>query len=183
MHDLGKGIEVSGTVTIGQIIATGAVEEATAAVAALSASYYLGALLGAAIYASAKQGWDFLTGGPGLFELYERYRNQIPNFTLPASPEEVLLPDKQVAHEDPPPPPPYPDHIIELWSADVESTRFIQARLQQHGCIHQDPDGKFGPITDAGVRLFQATHELEVDGRVGTDTWEALFARRSGNPA
>ena len=64
MHDLGKGIEVSGTVTIGQIIATGAVEEATAAVAALSASYYLGALLGAAIYASAKQGWDFLTGAP-----------------------------------------------------------------------------------------------------------------------
>ncbi|GAA1509032.1 peptidoglycan-binding domain-containing protein [Brevibacterium permense] len=35
-------------------------------------------------------------------------------------------------------------------------------------------DGDFGPDTEAGVKRFQESAELTVDGIVGKDTWEAL---------
>jgi hypothetical protein len=39
--------------------------------------------------------------------------------------------------------------------------------------------GTFGPRTEAAVREYQTTHGLEVDGRVGRQTWTALL---SGQP-
>lgn len=39
-----------------------------------------------------------------------------------------------------------------------------------------DPDyGIFGPRTDSAVRDYQQTHGLDVDGRVGRQTWTALL--------
>lgn len=35
--------------------------------------------------------------------------------------------------------------------------------------------GTFGPLTEAAVREYQASHGLEVDGRVGRQTWTALL--------
>jgi hypothetical protein len=35
--------------------------------------------------------------------------------------------------------------------------------------------GLFGPKTEAAVRAYQAAHGLEVDGRVGRQTWTALL--------
>jgi hypothetical protein len=36
--------------------------------------------------------------------------------------------------------------------------------------------GNFGPITDAAVRDYQTRHGLDVDGRVGRQTWTALLS-------
>ena len=39
-----------------------------------------------------------------------------------------------------------------------------------------DPDGKFGPRTEAAVREFQRSHNLVPDGIVGPKTWIAIDA-------
>ena len=41
-------------------------------------------------------------------------------------------------------------------------------------------DGDYGPNTDKAVRLFQASHDLEVDGIVGHLTWDKMRAIVSG---
>ncbi|MDP9020786.1 MAG: peptidoglycan-binding protein [Actinomycetota bacterium] len=37
--------------------------------------------------------------------------------------------------------------------------------------------GTFGPKTEAAVKQFQRSVGLEVDGKVGPDTWKALFGK------
>lgn len=51
------------------------------------------------------------------------------------------------------------------------------ALLQQKLAI--DADGRFGPGTEAAVRVFQRTAGLDPDGVVGPKTWTALFAVRA----
>lgn len=36
-------------------------------------------------------------------------------------------------------------------------------------------DGKFGPATEKAVREYQSRHDLEVDGKVGKNTWNTIF--------
>jgi peptidoglycan hydrolase-like protein with peptidoglycan-binding domain len=50
----------------------------------------------------------------------------------------------------------------------------IQYLLNQHG-IHVNVDGKFGPMTEDGVKLFQKKHGLKPDGVVGAKTWMKLI--------
>lgn len=63
---------------------------------------------------------------------------------------------------------PYPGKVIEKGDEgkDVE-------RIQNALGIYAD--GKFGNGTYAAVRNYQARHNLDVDGRVGKQTWNTLF--------
>ena len=45
-----------------------------------------------------------------------------------------------------------------------------------------EPDGAFGPETEAAVRIFQGQSGLPVDGIVGARTWAALARRRDAQP-
>lgn len=49
--------------------------------------------------------------------------------------------------------------------------RTWQTFLGGQGIYRGSVDGDFGPLTDSATRVFQGTHELLVDGRVGNDTW------------
>ena len=40
---------------------------------------------------------------------------------------------------------------------------------------HEEPDGDFGPLTEAAVRSFQQRADLTSDGVLGSETWTQLF--------
>lgn len=53
----------------------------------------------------------------------------------------------------------------------------IQDQLKQQGYYDGKVDGVFGPMTKAAVRKFQEDNGLKVDGLVGKQTKDALFAK------
>lgn len=50
-------------------------------------------------------------------------------------------------------------------------------RIHNHGLTRPNTDGSFGEGTADAVREFQITHNLDVDGRVGNQTWGKLRKR------
>jgi hypothetical protein len=53
----------------------------------------------------------------------------------------------------------------------------LQLALRQQGKYRSgQPDGLFGTVTESAVREFQREKGLTVDGWVGEETWNALFA-------
>ena len=55
-----------------------------------------------------------------------------------------------------------------------EAVRDLQRRLIAAGLDIGDPSGRFGDLTEAGVRRFQHERGLLVDGICGRDTWAAI---------
>ena len=65
-----------------------------------------------------------------------------------------------------------------------EDVLLLQQRLLELGLsITGQPDGIFGPQTDAAVRAYQKTRGLKVDGVAGPVTWSAMFEETSRDTA
>lgn len=71
---------------------------------------------------------------------------------------------------------PYGGKLLKQGSTG-EAVKQVQDRLVQLGCLSQgiEPAGTFGPLTANGVIVFQNKSGLAIDGKVGPDTWAALF--------
>lgn len=75
----------------------------------------------------------------------------------------------------------YPNRIIKEGETNASIVRAIQRRLIELNIGSLTGTGVYGPKTKSAVKLFQATHRdqlgnpLEVDGKVGSLTWAALF--------
>lgn len=58
-----------------------------------------------------------------------------------------------------------------------QAVRALQVLLREKfGYASVNVDADFGPLTDAAVRDFQGEYDLEADGIVGPDTWQALVS-------
>jgi peptidoglycan hydrolase-like protein with peptidoglycan-binding domain len=69
---------------------------------------------------------------------------------------------------------PYPGYVISR-GASGDNVRFIQSYLSAiPGLPATAIDGKFGQNTEYLVRTFQTRYRLQVDGRVGPQTWAAM---------
>jgi CHAP domain/Putative peptidoglycan binding domain len=79
----------------------------------------------------------------------------------------------------------FPNRVIKEGEKNKTIVRAIQQRLNELGCGPCLGTGVFGPATKSAVKLFQSTHRdqegnpLEIDGKVGSITWEALFGADS----
>jgi Putative peptidoglycan binding domain len=77
---------------------------------------------------------------------------------------------------------PFPGRIIRVGDSDRETVKKIQHRLNSAGCGPIAEDGIFDKErTEKAVKLFQARfpdvtgRPLEIDGKVGSVTWGAMF--------
>ena len=79
----------------------------------------------------------------------------------------------------------YPGRLIKEGELDSPVVQLIQERLNALGLGPLIEDGDFGENTEQAVMLFQARftdlegESLEVDGKIGSKTWGALFGRGS----
>jgi peptidoglycan hydrolase-like protein with peptidoglycan-binding domain len=86
-------------------------------------------------------------------------------------------------------PPPYPGSLLKSGTFDSPDVKHVQARLNvllKSGLLE---DGDFGEATENAVRLFQARYAdpttgaaIDVDGKVGAETWAALFGAETIAP-
>lgn len=83
--------------------------------------------------------------------------------------------------ETPPPqpqPPKAPPARIE--TEDRNAVRLLQEMLALNGFYSGKPDGKFDAKTEEGVRRFQESEQLTVDGRPGGQTLLRLYKKGGG---
>ena len=64
-----------------------------------------------------------------------------------------------------------------------EEVRRIQERLKALDYYNGLIDGDFGKGTEAAVKAFQKAEKLDIDGKVGSKTWKALFNEEMIDPS
>jgi peptidoglycan hydrolase-like protein with peptidoglycan-binding domain len=87
------------------------------------------------------------------------------------APAGVAVPSEPVAAGGAPP---YPGTVLKQQSRGP-GVHALQQRLKDLG-FSVDVDGNFGPGTFGAVSAFQRQKGLGADGKVGPNTWAALFA-------
>ncbi|MCL2619498.1 MAG: N-acetylmuramoyl-L-alanine amidase [Defluviitaleaceae bacterium] len=74
--------------------------------------------------------------------------------------------------------PPYPGVILRRGMNGPSITQ-VQERLNELGANPRlATDGNFGPLTEVAVMAFQRANNLNPDGIVGPNTWNALFSHQ-----
>ncbi len=75
----------------------------------------------------------------------------------------------------------YPKRIIKAGETNKAIVKAVQQKLNEAGLGPIEVIGIYGPKTVNAVKLFQATHRdqnglpLEIDGKLGSLSWVALF--------
>ncbi len=76
-----------------------------------------------------------------------------------------------------PTPEPHPSNMVIRHGVEAPVVAEIQERLMDLDYMERDePTQYFGNITENAVRLFQRQHGLDVDGKVGMETYELLMS-------
>lgn len=73
----------------------------------------------------------------------------------------------------------YPGHLLRRGSQG-DSVKIIQNQLNRLGFNVGVADGIFGAGTESGVRSYQQSRNLTVDGLVGQETWNKLMSDSQG---
>lgn len=108
---------------------------------------------------------------PGTLESYQRLQTEQNATPTPTANVGSMLLVTIDPNNTPSPTP----LILRMGTAGDEVTR-LQERLKELGFYTGEVDGKFGQGTAEAVKLFQAQHNLDVDGIAGSDTRNALYA-------
>jgi len=92
-------------------------------------------------------------------------------------------PPPPAAVPTPPGAPPFPGRILRqppiMRGNDV---RTWQTRVRARGWANVEVDGAYGPISEGACREVQRIARLNVDGRVGQNTWPATWRDNTGPP-
>jgi hypothetical protein len=127
--------------------------------------------------------YDSDIGGPFTWDLTSTGSNSLP---APPAPELPELPSEPSVEPEPQrdcftlesAASPFSGNWLTLESRGqfTEETVKLQDRLNWlgFGCIPED--GDYGPVTQEAVMRFQRALGLVVDGKVGPQTWEAVFS-------
>ena len=177
IESIAEGVSLSGEgATVGEALAAAGSTEIATVVGAVGASWYVGCLVGAVIYASGKQGWDYVTAPIDLEKALELAKDYgAPILELPATEDVPWYPTTSTASEDAPPPPPdYPGTVFRFGSDDADTVELIQRNLVSAG-YELEITREYDEAMFRAVEAFQKDRGLAVDGEVGVDTWPALF--------
>jgi len=99
-------------------------------------------------------GWnDFINMVNGSSVQFTANNNPVPQAPTPSPSNDIV---------------PYPGHLIRRGSTGIDVKRIQRA-------VKVNPDGIFGPNTEAAVKAYQRRHGLSVDGIVGPETWSVMF--------
>ncbi len=80
-----------------------------------------------------------------------------------------------------PPPPPTPNQAAPAAKESEQSgVRHLQEMLRSAGFYQGSPDGIFDARTEEGVRRFQETERIKIDGRPGGQTLLRLYQKTGG---